>query len=133
MGAPKVDDLVLPMNFRHSLAEKLRGLEGLPSHLARMRRVELLCERLVLLLRKLARDARTAWPHDDLTAAEVFFASARTIDLAPLNDLIDAHNRYYPIEANLPMCVRTGRYLDGTGEVWRKRPRIRLDDLLALL
>lgn len=121
------------MNFRLSLAEKLRGLEGLPSHLARLRRAELMVERLVFLLRKLARDARAAWPDDDVTATEVFFASARTIDLTPLNDLIDAHNRYYPIEANLPMCVRTGRYLDGLGEVWRKRPRIRLDDLLALL
>ncbi len=29
-----------------------------------------------------------------------------------LNELIDKHNRYYPIEANLPIDVRTGRLLD---------------------
>ena len=133
MGAPKLDDLALPLNFRLSLAERLRGLEGLPSHLARLRRIEETIERLVQRLRQYASQARDAWPYDDVTATEVFFTSAERVDLSPLNGLIDSHNRYYPIEANLPIDVRTGRYLDGEGRPWRKLARIRLDDLLALL
>lgn len=133
MGAPKVDDLTLPMNFRLTLAQRLRGLEGLPSYLVRLRRIEELTERLVSYLRHLVQRARAAWPDDDVTAAEVFFASAHVVDLGPLNELIDAHNRYYPIEANLAMDVRTGRFLDGNGEPWRKLRRLRLEDLLELV
>lgn len=133
MGAPKVDDLTLPMNFRLTLAQRLRGLEGLPSYLVRLRRIEELTERLVGYLRQLVQRARAAWPDDDVTAAEVFFTSAHAVDLTPLHELIDSHNRYYPIEANLSMDVRTGRFLDGNGEPWRKLRRPRLEDLLALV
>lgn len=133
MGAPKLDDLALPLNFRLTLAERLRGLEGLPSYLSRLRRIEESIERFVQRLRHLAQHARAAWPEDDVTATEVFFSSAYRLDLSPLNGLIDSHNRYYPIEANLGIDVRSGRYLDGEGRPWRKLARIRLDDLLALL
>ena len=47
-----------------------------------------------------------------------------TEDLARLNDLIGRHNRYYPIEANLPIDVRTGRLLD-RGAPWRPLRRSR--------
>ena len=38
--------------------------------------------------------------------------------IAEINRLVDAHNHWYPIEANLPIDVPTGRLLD-RGEPWR--------------
>ena len=39
-----------------------------------------------------------------------------------VNDLIDRHNRWYPMEARLPMDPRTGDFVLVNGESYRKRP-----------
>jgi hypothetical protein len=44
--------------------------------------------------------------------------------------LIARHNRYYPMEANLPIEVRTGRLID-RGVPWRPLPPVTAADLLA--
>ncbi len=41
--------------------------------------------------------------------------SSRKRRFATLNELIAAHNRFYPIEANLPIDVTTGRVIDRSG------------------
>jgi len=61
---------------------------------------------------------------DSVVLAEV------VADLARLNDLIDKHNRYYPIEANLPVDPRTGALLE-RGVPWRPLARVTFDDLTS--
>jgi hypothetical protein len=39
-----------------------------------------------------------------------------------VNDLIDRHNRFYPIESRLPMDPRTRDYALVGGEDYRRRP-----------
>jgi hypothetical protein len=39
-----------------------------------------------------------------------------------VNDLIEKHNRYYPIEARLPMDVRSGDFALVNGERYERRP-----------
>jgi hypothetical protein len=39
-----------------------------------------------------------------------------------LNDLIEQHNDYYPIEANLPVDPRTGDYVTLTGRSYEREP-----------
>ena len=39
-----------------------------------------------------------------------------------LNDLIEQHNAYYPIEANLPVDPRTGDYVTLTGRPYEREP-----------
>jgi hypothetical protein len=39
-----------------------------------------------------------------------------------INDLIDRHNRWYPIESRLPMDPRTGDYALVNGKDYRLRP-----------
>ncbi len=51
--------------------------------------------------------------------------------LERLNDLIDRHNRWYPIEANLPIHARTGALLDRDGQPWRPLPSVSADDLVT--
>ncbi len=43
-------------------------------------------------------------------------------DFFEVNDLIDRHNRYFPIEARLPMDPRTGDYATIGGRSYRRRP-----------
>src|SRR5262245_16416970 len=95
---PFVDTVAPPRNFTLSLEDRLRAYaQGAPSDIRRRRRIEDLEARLI------ARIVAAAAP------AEIVSSGEFTAELAQLNDLIGRHNRYYPIEANLPIDVRTGR------------------------
>ncbi len=100
---PSVPELLPPpMNFRLSLAERIRALEGLPAHLRRKREIEDLTQ--------LLRTRATSLPFEERQGL-----------LARVNELIDRHNRYYPIEANLAMDPRTGVFLEN-GKPWQPLP-----------
>jgi hypothetical protein len=43
-------------------------------------------------------------------------------DFFEVNDLIDRHNRYFPIESALPMDPRTGDFATIGGRPYRRRP-----------
>jgi hypothetical protein len=106
-------------NFKLSVDERLRAYtQGVPGHIRRRRRIEDLEARLI---RELA-----AAP----APAELAGSPEMAAELALLNDLIARHNRYYPIEANLPVDVRTGRLLE-RGVPWRPSPHITAAELLA--
>jgi hypothetical protein len=108
-----------PRNFTLSLEERLRAYaQGVPSYIRRLRRIEDLEARLILKLGAAGSVAAA-------------LAEAEIVDeLAQLNDLIARHNRYYPIEANLPIDVRSGRLLE-RGAPWRPLPSVTAADLLA--
>jgi hypothetical protein len=106
-------------NFKLSVDERLRAYaQGVPSHIRRRRRIEDLEARLV--------DQLAAAP----APAELAGSTEMTAELALLNDLLARHNRYYPIEANLPIDVRTGRLLE-RGVPWRPSPPVTVAELLA--
>jgi hypothetical protein len=103
-------------NFTLSLDERLRAYaQGVPGYIRRRRRIEDLEARLVAAL--------AATP--DGASSTKFSA-----DLAQLNDLIAKHNRYYPIEANLPIDIKTGHLIE-RGARWRPLPAITVASLLA--
>jgi hypothetical protein len=47
---------------------------------------------------------------------------AETWDFGETNELIDKHNRYFPIEARLPMDPKTRDYVRVGGRPYRRRP-----------
>jgi hypothetical protein len=47
---------------------------------------------------------------------------AETWDFRRVNDLIDQHNQWFPIERDLPMNPRTGEYLPIMGRDYRRTP-----------
>ncbi len=49
-------------------------------------------------------------------------STARRVVFDEINDLIDRHNRWYPIESNLPMDPRTGDYTLVNGRDYRLQP-----------
>ena len=100
-------------NFTLTVEERLRAYaQGPPAWSRRRRSID-------DLEAELCRRAAVA-PEDELVAG-----------LARLNDLIARHNRYYPIEANLPLDPRTGALLD-RGAAWRPLPARTLAELRAL-
>jgi len=123
MADPKaqlIDTVAPPRNFTLSIEERLRAYaQGAPGYIRRKRRIEDLEERLIRQL------AAALVPSKAAASAEV------VADLALLNDLIAKHNRYYPIEANLPIDVQTRRLVERGGTPWRPLPAVTLADLLA--
>jgi hypothetical protein len=114
------DTVAPPRNFTLSVEERLRAYaQGVPGYVRRRRRIEELEARLIQTLALAPAPAAAA-------------ASAEALaDLALLNDLIARHNRYYPIEANLPIDVRTGRLIERGGSPWRPLPAVTAAELLA--
>jgi len=114
------DTVAPPRNFTLSVEERLRAYaQGVPGYIRRRRRIEDLEARLIQKL--VAAQAPAAAAVSEEVIAE----------LALLNDLIARHNRYYPIEANLPIDVRTGRLLERGGAPWRPLPAVTTAELLA--
>ncbi len=115
---PGVDTVAPPRNFTLSLEDRLRAYaQGVPGYIRRRRRIEDLEARLI------GKIAAAAAPVDATSSAEF------TAELALLNDLIARHNRYYPIEANLPIDVRTKRLVE-RGAPWRPLAAVTAADLV---
>jgi hypothetical protein len=114
----------LPRNFTLTTEDRLRALaSGPPAFSLRLRRIELLEEAVV---KAIADHAAETGALPD--AATLPFPVRR--DVERLNRLIDDHNRYYPIEARLPMDVRTRRLMDG-GTPWAPMPHVTAEALVA--
>jgi hypothetical protein len=107
--------------MKPSVEDRLRAYtQGVPAYILRRRRIEDLEAKLIETIR-VAEDP-----------AQAVASGAVAAELARLNDLIARHNRYYPIEANLPIEVRTGRLLD-RGAPWRPLPLVTTAELLGRL
>ena len=105
-----------PRNFTVELDERVRGLAGPPAYAVRKRRIEDLEEELVAAVRLIT-------PPDDGSGLtwEDLLTTLMKKRFVTLNELIVSHNRYYPIEANLPLDVTTGRTIDRSGS-WPHPP-----------
>jgi hypothetical protein len=109
------DSLDVPRNFSLSTDERVRAIATGPlAYMRRLRSIEDLEESLV---RMLVEDPRATAPVREA--------------LEKLNDLIARHNRWYPIEANLPMHLRTGELIDRTGRPFRPMAPRTLEELMA--
>ena len=107
------DDLAnLPMNFHVSPDERVRAaIIGVPAFMRRKRLLEDMVEIAVANIREL----RAAGEMDETIAPK--------IDVRRINDVLARHNRFYPIEANLPLDPKTGILLERGGrEAWKPLP-----------
>ena len=101
-------------NFTADAGSYLASLGGPLPYMARLREITARMERhereLAELYEELGADA-AAWR-----------ARAESYDFGEVNALIEQHNRWYPVEARLPMDPRTGDYALVNGERYSKRP-----------
>ncbi|MFT3767178.1 MAG: hypothetical protein QM820_16900 [Minicystis sp.] len=115
---------VLPRNFTITTAERMRALAaGPPAYSRRLRRIE---DLQAAIVRSIVEEDAKGEGQIDPSA----LPTAIERDLGRLNQLIDDHNRYYPIEASLRIDLRTRRLMDW-GEPWVPMPKVTIEVLLA--
>jgi hypothetical protein len=102
----------MPFAFNRDAA--IAGMLGPPAWVVRLKEIHegrtALTAQLDAAWGAYARRYRTAEEF-----ARRWRAYVDTLDLAPLNTLIEKHNEYYPIEARLPIVWPTGEYRVPTG------------------
>ena len=119
-----------PRNFSLPAEERIRALTiGVPAWSARKRRIEDREEEIVTAL-VVTYDKAIAKGASDDDARALVLERAMAIDLDRLRRLVADHNRWFPIEANLPMDPATGCYLV-RGRPWTPEPEPTIRALLA--
>jgi hypothetical protein len=99
-------------NFTSHAGSYLVSLGGPLPYMVRLREIEALVARYEQELTELYA---TTDPAEWREVAESW-------SFAEVNDLIDRHNRWYPMEARLPMDPHTGDFVLVNGEPYRRRP-----------
>jgi hypothetical protein len=132
-----LDETLAPVvNFTISTAERVRAAHGPPAFSRRLRHIEdLQAALLETVSEAIGRGAREAGL-DGVAAARRELEDHPAVDkpLRELNRLIEAHNRYYPIEANLRLDPTTGDQLERgpVARPWRPMKPVTLGDVIAL-
>jgi hypothetical protein len=101
-------------NFRPDAGSYLASLGGPLPYMARLRDIDALTAEHE---RRLAEHLEACDGDEDAWRALV-----HSWDFGDVNDLIDRHNRWYPVESRLPMDPRTGDYALVNGRSYRRRP-----------
>jgi hypothetical protein len=99
-------------NFSPDSSSYLASLGGPLPYMTRLREIAA----LMLRYEEKLADAY------ELVEGRAWVEYAERLDFTEVNDLIERHNRWYPIEARLPMDPRTGDYVLVNGQHYSKRP-----------
>jgi hypothetical protein len=97
------------------------AIAGPPAHARRLREIEDLIAGHEEELRRDWEELRRAEPNPDARARRWREYATRKSFYA-VNDLIERHNRWYPVEARLPMDPRTGDFVKRGGQSYRLKP-----------
>lgn len=109
-------------NFRPDVAGYLTALSGPRPWMERLREIEEAVARHEHRLEE-EREALVAeLGSDPIAFAERWRETALRWAFDDVNDLIERHNRFFPVEARLPMDPRTGDFVPVDGEHYEKAP-----------
>jgi len=106
----------LKRRIRRFRAEPDRYLASLGGPLPFMRRLRQIDDEIEALTTRLAE------AYAERTDDAGWRRTAERWDFGEVNDLIERHNRYYPIEARLPMDPRTRDFVKIGGRSYRREP-----------
>ncbi len=109
-------------NFTPRADAYLAAARGPLHYMLRLRTIEQRKEALEEALDGRWRALAAAYVGDDAAFAQRWTAEAARVDLDEVNDLIERHNRWYPVESRLPMDPRTGDYALVNGCDYRLPP-----------
>ena len=108
-------------NFRPDVANYVGAIGGPLPYMQRLREIERLTEQHEREL-AVAWDALARELPDPAAFARRWRAEAERRRFDEVNDLIERHNSFYPIEARLPMDPRTGDFVRIGGRRYERRP-----------
>jgi hypothetical protein len=95
---------------------------GLPRWAERLKEIELLRDEHRARLGEARRALRAECRGDRERFARRWRALVAAWDFGDVNALVDAHNRYFPIERQLPFDLERWDYVDRNGEPFRREP-----------
>jgi hypothetical protein len=109
-------------NFRPAVDSYVASRGGPLPYMQRLREIEAATaaheERLALAWRALASECGA----DARTFTRRWRSLAERWNFTEVNDLIERHNRWFPLEARLAMDPRTGDFVPVAGQPYRRRP-----------
>ncbi len=109
-------------NFRPAVDRYVVSLGGIPAYMRRLAEIELEMAEHEARLEELWRETANESAGDNTAFAARWCDLASSWSFVELNDLIERHNRYYPIESRLPMDPRTGDFVPVAGRTYHRRP-----------
>lgn len=108
-------------NFRPDVENYVASLGGPRPYMARLREIELHVERHEEQLAAAWRELAGA-VHDAAVFRRRWLERAHGWRFDEVNDLIERHNRFFPVESRLPMDPRTGDFVLVGGERYERSP-----------
>jgi hypothetical protein len=108
-------------NFSASVEGYARSVVGPPAYAQRLRQIEEEIDDHLDRLRA-ARDELHREERDLRERDRRWRELAARWNFHAVNELIEKHNRWYPVEARLPMNPRTGDFVLVGGEPYRREP-----------
>jgi hypothetical protein len=108
--------------FRPSAEAYLVATRGPLPYMLRLREIEQRTKDHEEALRTAWRDLAEECDGDAELFRRRWHAAAGSVDFDDVNDLIDKHNRWYPVESQLPMDPRRGDYVLVNGRDYRLEP-----------
>lgn len=108
--------------LRPSAETYLVATRGPLPYMLRLREIEQRTEDHTDALRAIWRDLAEACDGDSARFRRRWRAAARGVVFDEVNDLIDGHNRWYPVESGLAMDPRRGDYVLVNGRDYRLSP-----------
>lgn len=118
-------------NFTISLENKVRSMFGPPYYARRARWIEDMTNRLMEDLAFEYQAMVGKYANDPEVFAQQWKELISSLELDELNDLIDKHNTYYPMEAKLRIDPDSGAPLIGSVP-WKPTERISIEGLLKV-
>lgn len=109
-------------NFRPTAEAYLMATRGPLPYMLRLREIEQRTEDHEAVLGEAWRALADECRGDAARFRRRWRAAARRLAFDEVNELIDRHNRWYPVESRLPMDPRTGDYVLVSGRDYRLRP-----------
>jgi hypothetical protein len=107
-------------NFRPEADGYLASLGGPLHYMVRLREIEQLTAEHEQALREERERLEDTVPPEEFAAAWRSLAERWSFD--EVNDLIERHNRWYPVESRLPMDPRRGDFVLVNGRDYRRAP-----------
>ena len=109
-------------NFRPSADAYLASAGGPLAYMRRLREIEHAIRTHEEELAASWQQAAGELAHDGGAFSRAWHAQAQRSVFDEVNDLIERHNRWYPVESRLPMDPRTGDYALVNGRDYRLQP-----------
>jgi hypothetical protein len=112
----------LPLRLRNFIPRAdayLAASQGPHRYMLRLREIEERTAAHEAELGEAWRSLSKAHEHEASSFSDAWRAAAASWPFDEVNELIERHNRWYPVEARLPMDPRTGDYALVNGRVYR--------------